>query len=267
MTKVEGLHTLVRTYCIDAIAFWKKEYAEKRTGSDFPEYTYSDSDYNLFPRYNALDAILKGIELLVPTEYRDFKTLKKDIIEVALENETAFTNNPDNDIEEKAIKEERVKFKAYVESLKESDVKDIEPLPLRRRLKTNEKMTVRQMLHEVWGYDGDYWEPLGKKSPKETVFLLSKYITDGDRLFIKELLAKKGGKHLYEVNETGDDYETDLESISSFYQDHEVMYFDETYKWAIYGSHEETITFGGEWLINSIKERFKDRPELINSWN
>lgn len=267
MTKVEGLHTLVRTYCIDAIAFWKKEYAEKRTGSDFPEYTYSDSDYNLFPRYNALDAILKGIELLVPTEYRDFKTLKKDIIEVALENDTAFTNNPDNDIEENAIKEERVKFKAYVESLKESDVKDIEPLPLRRRLKTNEKMTVRQMLHEVWGYDGDYWEPLGKKSPRETVFLLSKYITDGDRLFIKELLAKKGGKHLYEVNETGDDYETDLESISSFYQDNEVMYFDETYKWAIYGSHEETITFGGEWLINSIKERFKDRPELLNSWN
>lgn len=267
MTKIEGLHTLVRTYCIDAIAFWKKEYAEKRTGSDFPEYTYSDSDYNLFPRYNALDAILKGIELLVPTEYRDFKTLKKDILEVALENETAFTSNPDNEIEENAIKEERVKFKAYVESLKESDVKDIEPLPLRRRLKTNEKMTVRQMLHEVWGYDGDYWEPLGKKSPRETVFLLSKYLTDGDRLFIKELLAKKGGKHLYEVNETGDDYETDLESISSFYQDHEVMYFDETYKWTIYGSHEETITFGGEWLINSIKERFKDRPELINSWN
>src|ERR1044072_985173 len=267
MTKVEGLHTLVRTYCIDAIAFWKKEYAEKRAGSDFPEYTYSDSDYNLFPRYNALDAILKGIELLVPTEYRDFKTLKKDIIEVALENETAFTNNPDNDIEEKAIKEERVKFKAYVESLKESDVKDIEPLPLRRRLKTDEKLTVRQMLHEVWGYDGDYWEPLGKKSPRETVFLLSKYITDGDRLFIKELLAKKSGKHLYEVNETGDDYETDLESVSTFYQDHEVMFFDETYKWAIYGSHEETITFGGEWLINSIKERFKDRPDLLNSWN
>ncbi len=92
------------------------------------------------------------------------------------------------------------------------------------------------MLHEVWGYDGDYWEPLGKKSPRETVFLLSKYITDGDRLFIKELLAKKSGKHLYEVNETGDDYETDLESVSTFYQDHEVMFFDETYKWAIYGS-------------------------------
>lgn len=267
MTKFEGLHTLVRTYCINAIAFWKKEYAEKRTGSDFPEYTYSDSDYNLFPRYNSIDAILKGVELIVPTEYNDFKSLKKDIIEAALENETAFTNNPDNDIEEKAIKDERVKFKAYVEALKEADVKNIEPLPLRRRLKTDEKLTIRQMLHEVWGYDGDYWEPLGKKSPRETVFVLSKYITDGDRLFIKELLAKKSGKHLYEVNETGDDYETDLESVSTFYQDHEVMFFDETYKWAIYGSHEETITFGGEWLINCIKERFKDRPDLINSWN
>jgi hypothetical protein len=267
MTKLEGLHTLVRTYCINAIAFWKKEYAEKRTGSDFPEYTYSDSDYNLFPRYNAIDAILKGVELIVPAEYRDFKTLKKDILEAGLENETPFTNNPDNEIEKKAIKDEKAKFKAYVEGLKELDIKKIEPLPLRRRLKTDEKLTVRQMLHEVWGYDGDYWEPLGKKSPRETVFLLSKYITEGDRHFIKELLAKKRGKHLYEVNETGDDYETDLDSVSSFYRDHEVMYFDETFKWTIYGSHEETITFGGEWLINSIKERFKDRPELLNSWN
>jgi len=267
MTKFEGLHTLVRTYCIRAIAFWKKEYAEKRTGSDFPEYTYSDSDYNLFPRYNSLDAILKGVELIVPTEYTDLKTLKKDIIQAGLENETPFTNNPDNDIEEKAIKEERVKFRAYVESLKELDVKNIEPLPLRRRLKNDEKMTVRQMLQEVWGYDGNYWEPLGKKSPKETIFLLSKYITDGDRNFIRDVLARKGVRHLYEVNETGDDYETDLESVTALYQDHEVMYFDETYKWAIYGSHEETITFGGEWLINSIKERFKDRTELLNSWN
>lgn len=267
MTKMEGLHTLVRTYCINAIAFWKKEYAEKRTGSDFPEYTYSDSDYNLFPRYNAIDAILKGVELIVPEEYKDFKTLKRDIIEAGLQNETPFTNNPDNEIEEKAIQDEKKKFKIYVEALKETDVKNVEPLPLRRRLKSDEKLTVRQMLHEVWGYDGDYWEPLGKKSPRETVFLLSKYITDGDRSFIRELLAKKGVKHLYEVNDTGDDYETDLESFNASYHDHEVMYFDETYKWAIYGSHEETITFGGEWLINSIKERFKDRLEVLNSWN
>lgn len=267
MNELEGLHTLVRTYCINAIAFWKKVYAEKRSGSDFPEYTYSDSDYNLFPRYNALDAILKGVELIVPSAYNDFKTLKKDIAEAGLQNETPFTSNPDNDIEEKAILDERKKFKVYVEAIKEAEVKEVEPLPLRRRLKSDEKLTIRQMLHEVWGYDGDYWEPLGKKSPRETIFLLSKYMTDGDRSFIRELLARNGVKHLFEVNETGDDYETDLQSFTASCNDHEVMYFDETYKWAIYGSHEETITFGGEWLIDSIRERFKDRLELLNSWN
>ena len=82
MTTLEGLHTLVRKYCIKTFDFWKKEYAEKRSGSDFPLYTYSDSDYNLFPRYNAIDAILKGVETIIPGDYTDFRQLKKDLLQV-----------------------------------------------------------------------------------------------------------------------------------------------------------------------------------------
>jgi len=267
MTTLEALHTLVRKYCIKEFDFWKKEYAEKRTGSDFPVYTYSDSDYNLFPRYNAIDAILKGIETIIPADYTDFKVLKRDIIQFGLENETAAISNPDNDIEATAIQEERKKFRAYAEAITEKEVKNVEPLPLRRRLKIEEKQSVRHMLQDTWGYDGDYWEPLLEKSPRETVFILRKHITDDDSVFIKQLLAKKGIRNLYEINETGDDYETDLEGFESSYSNHEVMYVDETYKWAIYGSHEETVTFGGDWLITCIKDRFKNRLNVLNSWN
>lgn len=267
MTTLEALHTLIRKYCIQEFNFWKKEYAEKRTGSDFPEYTYSDSDYNLFPRYNAIDAILKGIETIIPTDYTDFKLLKKDIIQFGLENETAAISNPDNNIEANAIQEVRKKFREYAEAITEKEVNNVEPLPLRRRLKIDEKQSVRHMLQDAWGYDGDYWEPLLEKSPRETVFILRKYITNDDSVFIKQLLAKKGVSHLYEINETGDDYETDLEGFEPSYSNHEVIYVDETYKWAIYGSHEETVTFGGEWLITSIKDRFKNRQNVLNSWN
>ena len=267
MTIVEALHTLVRKYCIEEFNFWKKEYAEKRTGSDFPEYTYSDGDYNLFPRYNAIDAILKGIETIIPADYTDFNALKKDIIQFGLENETAAISNPDNDIEAGAILEERKKFRAHVEAITEKEVKNVEPLPLRRRLKIEEKQSVRHMLQNAWGYDGDYWEPLLEKCQRETVFILRKHITDDDSVFIKQILAKKGISHLYEINETGDDYETDLEGFESSYSNHEVIYVDETYKWAIYGSHEETITFGGDWLITCIKDRFKNRQNVLNSWN
>jgi hypothetical protein len=154
-----------------------------------------------------------------------------------------------------------------VEAITEKEVKNVEPLPLRRRLKIDEKQSVRHMLQDAWGYDGDYWEPILEKSPRETVFILRKYITDDDSVFIKQLLAKKGIRNLYEINETGDDYETDLEGFESSYSNHEVIYVDETYKWAIYGSHEETVTFGGDWLITSIKDRFKNRPNVLNSWN
>jgi len=267
MTKCEGLHTLVRKYCIKEFNFWKKEYAEKRSGSDFPLYTYSDSDYNLFPRYNAIDAILKGVETIIPGDHTDFKALKKEIIQAGLQNETPATSNPDNEIEANAIEEERKKFRTYVESIAEQDIKDVEPLPLRRRLKMEEKQSVRHLLQHAWGYDGDYWEPLAEKSPHETVFILRKYITDDDSVFIKKLLAKKGIRNLYEINETGDDYETDLDGFVSTYSGHEVIYVDETGKWTIYGSHEDTVTFGGDWLITSIRDRFKDRANVLNSWN
>ncbi len=38
----------------------------------------------------------------------------------------------------------------------------------------------------------------------------------------------------------------------------EAYWFDDSLNWVVYKSHEGTITFGGEWLINHVKDIWED---------
>ena len=38
----------------------------------------------------------------------------------------------------------------------------------------------------------------------------------------------------------------------------ECFWFDSNIDWMIYVSHEATIAFEGEWLVNAIKEKLED---------
>jgi hypothetical protein len=47
---------------------------------------------------------------------------------------------------------------------------------------------------------------------------------------------------------------------------HEGMVFDASLRWVIYFSHHYTLTFGGEWLVEAVKDMYRDQPELLNNW-
>lgn len=64
MTSTEALITIARRYCMEHYHYWAVRYSKERTGQDYPAYSYSDNDYDLFPRYNILAAILGEIEIL-----------------------------------------------------------------------------------------------------------------------------------------------------------------------------------------------------------
>lgn len=38
----------------------------------------------------------------------------------------------------------------------------------------------------------------------------------------------------------------------------ECFWFDSNIDWVIYVSHEATVAFGGEWLVNDIKRQFEN---------
>lgn len=263
MKDIEALITLARTYCQEHYAYWSDRYAKERTGTDFP-YTYSDSDYNLFPRYNVLSAIQAEVETLVGQECTYLSDCKKELKQMGLTAQNALTSEEENDIEKNAMQEEREKFVAFIDSITADDLKAVRPLPYRRRLKEQEKEPIRAALLKKWNYDGEYWDPIVENSPHPVVFIVTGNLTESDYEKIIEFIKVNAKSNIFEITEDGAFSEIEF---SLFHPNcYETVYVDNSYEWIIYGSHESTITFGGAALIKFIAKLFADRAHLLNKW-
>ena len=264
MTPIEALITAARRYCKENFSYWCERYARERTGSNSPGYSYSIEYYNLFPRYNVLSAILGEVEELVGQYYADITSCREDLLLSGLAAESIFTKDEKNATAISAMQEERDKFVTYIQTVTLGELGLIDPLPHRRRLKTSEQKEIRQRLLEIWNYEGDYWDPLVDKSPKEFVFLAKGHFTEPDFQSITDFVSSSTSSFLLELPEDGKDAEI---ASSEFHPDcYETIYTDYSYLWIVYGSHEGTITFAGDQLLPFIKRLFAGREHLFNQW-
>jgi hypothetical protein len=99
-------------------------------------------------------------------------------------------------------------------------------------------------------------------SPKPFVFYDKENLTDADFKKIKDIILSYPNGRIYEISETRYDYEIDK---SEFEADcYEILYTDKNFEWIVYGSHEGTIAFGGEWLLSELDKQLSDKFELKN---
>ncbi len=261
MTDIEALITIARRYCIDNNKYWMDRYSKELSGNNNP---YSDNDYDLFPRYNALTAILQGVEIIVGQDFSSMDDCKDELKKLGLISQSRFTEGKHNPIESKAIQEERNKFVDLIESINAIDIKKVEPLPYKRRLSEIEAKEVRRQFEMNLGYDGSYWNPLNEKSKIETIFLMKENLLESDQNKIIDFIKSHAEKRLFEIKEDMLDYELEIDSLDI--DCYETIYSDMSFKWAIYGSHESTVAFGGTELVKFVKQLFGDRVEEINKW-
>lgn len=261
MFPTEALVTLARRYCRDNFEYWCKEYDEKRAGNDFP-YTYTDGDYDLFPRYNVLRAILLEVETLVGGDFSSLSECRECLLVAGQTAETIFTTGEKNAIALKAMNEERDKFLSSISSITDDALADVEPLPYSRHLLQSEASEVRKQLFRQWNFDGGYWEPLVSCSPKPVLFLAMDNISPDDCEAIKEIVRGHAYEQLYRITEDRIDYQIDASLFDPFAN--ETIYCDARYDWVVYGSHEGTAAFGGEYFVSYIRQLYQDRTELIN---
>src|SRR3954471_20506698 len=106
MTPTEAIITAARRYCKENYSYWSNRYANERSGEDFPVYTYSEQDYNLFPRYNVLAAILGDIEMLTGKTWPDLAVCRQVLLQIGHSSPVV----SDNSIEAAAIQDERNKY-------------------------------------------------------------------------------------------------------------------------------------------------------------
>jgi hypothetical protein len=160
--------------------------------------------------------------------------------------------------------EERAKFVEFINSRTTENISQVESMPYRHRLTDTEMVLVRKRLADIWNYDENYWNPLDDKCSKETVFVMEDNLTEDDNRKIVEFIVANSSKRLFEITEDRIDYEIEHDSFNLDL--YETIVTDNTLNWVVYGSHEDTLTFGGTELVGFIKALFSDRQEKLNKW-
>jgi hypothetical protein len=264
----EKIITLAQNYCRENYAFWIDKYQRKRTGNDFP-YTYTEEDYNLFPRYIKLSAISRGVDLLVGKKYRTFNLCQQSLL-CAADFRDSFTDNLTNDIQKMAMEEEKQKYRDFILRHNENDLLDMEVkrIKYKRLLTEYESKKVRKILSEKWGYDG-YWYPIREgDTPANVLFLMTEYVLPFEQKIIDAIKGISLISKYYAIDECRDDYKHSIENFSlALYQGSETFCCDDTFEWVVYGSHEGTVSFGGDKLLPQIRELLKNYKNKFNLKN
>lgn len=249
---IEKLHISIRRYCIENSQFWRKKYFEL-TKSRKSDNDYTDEAYSVFPKYNALDAILIEIERFQPNDFSNFEEAKEFFCLISKEANSIFTKPPNNEIAEKVQNEEREKLCEFINNLNEIDLEKVKPLFYRKVLSEKESESLRKKLSERWSVDG-YWFPLSVDKPENTeAFIADHFENDFGFEKLRQIVSELKIKRVFEVNENNINYEIEISVFEPYYSGSEGFWFDESFDWLIYASHENSITFAGS-ILPKIKE-------------
>ncbi len=267
MTEIENLHRKVRHYCLDSFDFWSKKYQEaSRSKPQTFEYTYEKGDYDIFPRCQALEALLQGVEEVNPKSINSIDEAKFQIIKTALSIETIFTKD-NHGTAKNVIEDERRKFKLFVESMTTKDLENVPELFYRRKLTLNqfEKWKEKLKQTEKVSFLG-FWYP--EKLIKEN--LESYLIFDEDEILeeeeskLNQIIKNDIGNKFLIFNEDDTAYELEKESFDIYNINAESYLTDKDFNWLIYYSHEDFYIIKSEILKRKIIEVF---PELSDNMN
>ncbi|MDQ0116624.1 hypothetical protein [Paenibacillus harenae] len=141
------------------------------------------------------------------------------------------------------------------------------------QLSNEEFNKIKEKLRQVWDYESPFWYPLDDCIRNDIIAFDSKFVQTQEKLeFIKVLLKKHKVTCLFQLREDGkankiDDIEEfNFWNSDDYFWNNDCFWFDQSMDWVLYLSHEQTITFGGEWIIEAIKNEWIDWKENI-SWD
>lgn len=266
MTTLQNLHRKIRHYCLDNFDHWINIYQKLRENRpNTLSYSYEPNDYDIFPRYQANQALLQGVEEIEPTNYSTINDLKKSIIESAFKSQTIFTKEVYGTAKN-AIEDERKKFKAFVGNITESDLLNVPDLFYRRKISDIETYNwkIKLKLHSV-DFTG-FWFPKNDIRLNNCDFLV----------FDEDAVAQESEKNINEIvksfiedkyfvfNEDNVNYELEKDTFDIFNLSPETFLFDKKFYWLIYYSHEDFYIIKNKQIAERLKNDFPQLKESMN---
>ena len=250
---IEKLHSAARWYAIQKYSYWTQRYdqleAQGRTRIGWSEYT--EEALNIFPRYNVLKAILVEIEKFTPSDFVSLKDAKALIIACIQLTEDIFTQNPSAPTEKTIMDDERQLFINFINTLSDNELLNVNLLPFRRVLNSDETKRILSKLEDIWHIDaGKFWYP--ENDNRVETFQAKALIEEVREATVKKILSEHYIKRVWQLNEVKPAYEMDCSLLSLYYNGSESYCCSENYDWIVFVSHEDSISIGG-WLLNDVK--------------
>lgn len=139
-----------------------------------------------------------------------------------------------------------------------------------RELPDAERDALWGLAAQVWDIKDLHWHPLEATSRRDVAAFRAAAFHEAfgaDRLHA--LLAGHGVRRVIEARELGGlpTWELDLADADFEYDGAEGYWCGERLDWLVYASHEDTLTLGGTWLIEAVKEIWPEwRSALWEGW-
>ncbi|WP_189014498.1 hypothetical protein [Paenibacillus marchantiophytorum] len=132
-------------------------------------------------------------------------------------------------------------------------------------------MELKKKMEQTWDISKSYWYPLFECKRPDLIAFNSQYIESEEKLeVIISLLKNHGVEQVLEFLETDHSYKIEVSNLYPYYCYNgefiggEGFWCSDKMDWIIYASHEGTITFGGDWLVKSLKSLWSDWKQNID---
>jgi len=130
-----------------------------------------------------------------------------------------------------------------------------------------ENIEIRNKLKTRWGIEyRDFWIPLSGELRDDIEFFNYRVF---QREFgtekLKKVINDLGYLFINELNEADDDAIITVDKFKT-YGALEFYYTPDNVDWVVYVSHENTIAFGGQKLLDSIKDQWTSWTKFNKQW-
>ena len=208
------------------------------------------------------------ISMLIDKNFESKDDLRNTILNLHHVHYEESVRNPKNETANYIIEKINAEFFEYLEEiLSQKDRLPPADIPYNRVIMGKEAEILLEKFRKIWGYDGtDYWFPLTReKENSKKFFIMFDYIES----YIKQIEQIIGlpQAHIYCCDEEEFLYPKHCVETAKMieYSGVECFYTDKDFSFAIYFSHEDTVSFAGS-IVPKIKELLKDEEAHWNQW-
>ncbi len=262
MDEREALYTAARRYCQEATPLpfrWSQRLPaeEYRNRSRIPR-PGETADYAILQARSAMLAtLLDAIEDTTPSAFASADDLRAFLLDIANTAQFSWPSYTFTPCERHAIDGEREKFRHSIAGLTGEELRAVTPLPYHRELTVRESERLWSRLRRHWGVvRGVTWYPLSDREMPSNVIAFQEawFAWEVPLEALRRMLASRRVRRVWQLPDIRvmNGYELDVALLIPW--GYETYWTSEKLDWILYSSHEYSLTVGGEWLINLIKD-------------